>query len=413
MTNNFKGDGKKVASAIISAAFGASSAIFPIWQILNQNAGVSLQSMSLGYSFVVLFLLVANFLMQPWKKVQPGNPLSPDLAIFNSSWWNRGSKKNKPLVISSILELMSRFEFWGECIFYTFNLWLLTYYLSVSGAFLYEKGDIPFTSNPNDPTDYMYSRMAGWMNSLGFLWYPTTKLMMLKVRWPQRFYTVVSANVFVAILVITVPRLVPQVIGMVVLSCSRLMLFSFHHAFLLEKFGIEYFGLLNGLSSFIASLVGLLSYPIQLWAVQIGNYSITFIPVGIAVLFTGLFGFFLRRQRIMNWAKIYGVEPQKIRKPKDVDEVIDLVKNNKEIRCAGSMTSCAPLVKSGGIILDFQHMNKIIDIDLDKAIATVQPGVKIHELCEAVKPHGFALGTLGTIDTQTVIGALMTGTHGE
>eukprot|EP00547_Thalassionema_nitzschioides_P004567 CAMPEP_0194208584 /NCGR_PEP_ID=MMETSP0156-20130528/6993_1 /TAXON_ID=33649 /ORGANISM="Thalassionema nitzschioides, Strain L26-B" /LENGTH=449 /DNA_ID=CAMNT_0038935585 /DNA_START=1 /DNA_END=1347 /DNA_ORIENTATION=+ len=76
------------------------------------------------------------------------------------------------------------------------------------------------------------------------------------------------------------------------------------------------------------------------------------------------------------------------------------------------MHSCAPLVKSDDIILDFAKMNKILDIDLENATATVQPGVKVYELCEEVKPYGYAVGTLGTIDWQGVIGAVMTGTHG-
>ena len=82
---------------------------------------------------------------------------------------------------------MRRFEFWGECIFYSINLLLLTYYLSTAGAFLFEKGDAKFTLNPNDPTDYMFSRMAGWLNSLGFLWYPATKLLLLKTQWSPKF----------------------------------------------------------------------------------------------------------------------------------------------------------------------------------------------------------------------------------
>lgn len=93
-------------------------------------------------------------------------------------------------------------------------------------------------------------------------------------------------------------------------------------------------------------------------------------------------------------------------------ELVDLVKTHKEVRCVGSMHSCAPLVKSDDIIIDFAHMNKILDIDLENATATVQPGVKVYELCEAVKPYDYALGTLGTIDWQGVIGAVMTGTHG-
>lgn len=115
---------------------------------------------------------------------------------------------------------------------------------------------------------------------------------------------------------------------------------------------------------------------------------------------------------ISNWAESYCIDSEKIRSPKDLEELTDLIKNHKEVRCVGSMHSCAPLVKSDGIILDFKNLNKILDIDVENATATVQPGVKVYELCEAVKPYGYAAGTLGTIDWQAVIGAVMTGTHG-
>jgi hypothetical protein len=84
----------------------------------------------------------------------------------------------------------------------------------------------------------MYARMAGWFNSLGFLWYPTAKIILLRCRWQTNYPSVVAANVVVAIVVVAIPQLGPQTIGMIVLSFSRLMLFSLHHAYILDKFGI-------------------------------------------------------------------------------------------------------------------------------------------------------------------------------
>jgi hypothetical protein len=43
-----------------------------------------------------------------------------------------------------------------------------------------------------------------------------------------------AANFVVAVVVAAAPQLELQVIGMVLLSFSRLMLFSFHHAFIIE-----------------------------------------------------------------------------------------------------------------------------------------------------------------------------------
>lgn len=410
MTNLFKGETKKVASAAISAAFGASSAIFPIWQIFNQYLDVSIQSMAIGYAVVVGLVAVNNFLVQPWKKVQPGIPLKPNVCFWQSSWWSIGVKR-KPIVVSTVMGLMSKFEFWGETIFYSLNLLLLTHYLSTSAAFLYEKGDVPFTSNPNDWTDYMYTRLAGWFNSLGFLWYPTVQLMMLRLLWPAKFATVLGVNLVVVIIVVAIPQLEPQVAGFVLMSFSRLMLFSFHHAYILDKFGIEYFGLLNGVSSFIAALVGLVSYPLQLYALT-ASYAFAFIPIGCGVAACIFFPVILRRRPVANWAESYAVDPRKFRWPHSVKELVELINGNEKIRCAGAMHSCAPLVISEGIIIQFDNINKILEINAEEQFVRVQPGVRVHDLCEALKPYNLAMGTLGTIDWQTVVGAVMTGTHG-
>lgn len=410
MTNLFSGDGKKVASAAISAAFGASSAVFPLWQVFNQYLDVSVQSMAATYTVLVFIVGCNNFLVQPWKKVQPGIPLDADGRFWLSDWW-KSNNKQKPVVASTLVSLMSKFEFWGECLVYSANLLLLTHFLSTSAAFLYEKGDVPFTSEPNSWSDYIFTRMAGWFNSLGFLWYPAVKLMMLRFRWPMSYTVMIGANLIVVLLVVCVPQLQPQVAGFALLSFARLMLFSFHHAYILDKFGIEYFGLLNGVSSLVAAMVGLLSYPLQLLALQT-SYSFAFIPIAAAIAVSAVFPFFLRRVPVSNWAESYAVDPRKFVWPESIQELVKLIVTSPKLRCAGAMHSCAPLVMSEGDIILFDKLNKILEIDVNNKVVRVEPGVRVHDLCEALKPHGLALGTLGTIDWQTVVGAVMTGTHG-
>ena len=75
-----------------------------------------------------------------------------------------------------------------------------------------------------------------------------------------------------------------------------------------------------------------------------------------------------------------------------------------------ALLSCtAPLIASEGIIMSLTKMNKILHIDPEKMTVRCQSGVRIYELCEALAPHGLAVGTLGTIDWQTLSGAVMTG----
>ena len=254
--------------------------------------------------------------------------------------------------------------------------------------------------------------MAGWLTAMGFLWYPTTKYLILKTNWPVKFTCVIVLNAIVALIIFAVPQLSPQIIAMVLLSCTRLMLFSFHHGFLLDKFGIEYFGILNGVSSLVAAIIGLLNYPLQLMAIEIGSYSITFVPIAVAVVLLGVFPFLLNKHPVFNWAKTYSIDPRKIHYPRNREELFSLIKNNDCIRCIDSMHSCVPLVESEGIVISFDKMNEIIEINEEDATVTVEPGVKIYQVCEALKPYNLGMGTLETIDCQGCVGAVMTGAHG-
>jgi len=103
---------------------------------------------------------------------------------------------------------------------------------------------------------------------------------------------------------------------------------------------------------------------------------------------------------------------EQFRYPTSPNAVIDLVKQNKKIRCSGALHSCAPLIESQGIILSLTKLDRIISIDTERRIVRMEAGVRMHDLCTYLSDYGLAVGTLGTIDWQTICGAVMTGTHG-
>lgn len=105
-----------------------------------------------------------------------------------------------------------------------------------------------------------------------------------------------------------------------------------------------------------------------------------------------------------NWAETVTVETAKFRYPTNAEEVKELILNNEKIRCSGALHSCAPLIASEGIIMSLTKLDKILEINPKEMTARVQSGVPIFELCEALVPHGLAVGTLGTIDWQTISG---------
>src|SRR3954464_13528523 len=58
-------------------------------------------------------------------------------------------------------------------------------------------------------------------------------------------------------------------------------------------------------------------------------------------------------------------------------------------RGAGTGLSGGSIARSGGIILAFARMNRILDIDIPNLRATVQPGVVNLDLSNALAPYGF------------------------
>jgi glycolate oxidase len=76
-------------------------------------------------------------------------------------------------------------------------------------------------------------------------------------------------------------------------------------------------------------------------------------------------------------------------------------------RGAGTNLSGGAIPLAGGIVLSFQRMNRILDVDAENLTATVQPGVVIGELNRAVAPHGLIYPPdPGTVNTATMGGSV-------
>lgn len=94
----------------------------------------------------------------------------------------------------------------------------------------------------------------------------------------------------------------------------------------------------------------------------------------------------------------------------EVQKIVNLARENDIAiypRGAGTNLSggCIPL--KSGIVLSFQHMNKIIQVDPENLTATVQPGVVIQELNNAVAKHGLIYPPdPGTVTTATMGGSV-------
>jgi hypothetical protein len=82
------------------------------------------------------------------------------------------------------------------------------------------------------------------------------------------------------------------------------------------------------------------------------------------------------------------------------------------IRAAGAGHSNTPLVATDELLVDLHQLSGVIGVDRERRTARVRAGTTIRELGPALAAAGLALPNQGEIDSQTLAGAIATGTHG-
>jgi len=94
------------------------------------------------------------------------------------------------------------------------------------------------------------------------------------------------------------------------------------------------------------------------------------------------------------------------------EELQTIVSEAKKIRFFGNKQSSADISAGVDSIVDIRSYNKIISFDDDKRLITVQSGIKLVDLIEAIEAKSWCIPCLPDINTVTIGGALATGTHG-
>jgi FAD/FMN-containing dehydrogenase/ferredoxin len=79
--------------------------------------------------------------------------------------------------------------------------------------------------------------------------------------------------------------------------------------------------------------------------------------------------------------------------PRDEEDLRALVeycgRHGIPLTARGAATSLAGQAIGTGVIVDFRHLNRVLELDPDRGWARVEPGVVLQKLNEALEPHGF------------------------
>ena len=94
------------------------------------------------------------------------------------------------------------------------------------------------------------------------------------------------------------------------------------------------------------------------------------------------------------------------------EELQEVVKNTDKIRVSGTKQSSADIVAGIDSIIDITTYKKILGFNETEKTITVQSGVILGDILEAVEAKGWCIPCLPDINTVSIGGALATGTHG-
>jgi L-gulonolactone oxidase len=122
-------------------------------------------------------------------------------------------------------------------------------------------------------------------------------------------------------------------------------------------------------------------------------------------------------RRFTNWGKTHSCDPIDRHGPYSDDEIASLVvgaaKRGETVKVTGAGHSWSDIAMTEGRLLKLDRMQKVLAIDPEAGTVTVQAGIRLCQLNEALAAHGLALPILGSIAEQSAAGVVSTGTHGS
>jgi L-gulono-1,4-lactone dehydrogenase len=118
----------------------------------------------------------------------------------------------------------------------------------------------------------------------------------------------------------------------------------------------------------------------------------------------------------VNWAGDQSCRPRERIRPRDRDELAAAVAAaaaaGRRVSVAGSGHSFTETAMTDGTLLQIEALRGVLDADRESGLVRVGAGTVLSELNEELARLGLAMENLGDIDSQTIAGAISTGTHG-
>ncbi|AQP47516.1 FAD-linked oxidoreductase [Tessaracoccus aquimaris] len=117
-----------------------------------------------------------------------------------------------------------------------------------------------------------------------------------------------------------------------------------------------------------------------------------------------------------NWSRTYEVTPVRLASPTSLQDLVSAVQaaitEGLHVKAVGAGHSFSPIAEAAGLQVNLDRMSGLLSIDKARRQVTLGAGTRLHQIPALLAPHGLAMENLGDIDTQSIAGAISTGTHG-
>lgn len=125
----------------------------------------------------------------------------------------------------------------------------------------------------------------------------------------------------------------------------------------------------------------------------------------------------VRNHTQSTWARTFHFSPELYIQPESIEEVEKLVnlarKCRRRISTVGCGHSPSSMACTSSWLVNLDNFNKILSVDKEKCVVVMQSGIRLYSIGEELDKHGLAMPNLGSINDQSIAGAISTGTHGS
>lgn len=117
-----------------------------------------------------------------------------------------------------------------------------------------------------------------------------------------------------------------------------------------------------------------------------------------------------------NWGRSEMVRPQAVEYPRTAEavqrSVVAAGAHGRRVKAIGAGHSFTGIAVASGVLLELVYLSGLVSVDADRSYVTLLAGTRLHQIPQLLAPYGLAMENLGDIDSQSISGAISTGTHG-